>query len=367
MNKTELIRRLSLPRFLLRKARIVLHHSDPYSDGLVTSLFQDSVEAFLYILGEHGGVSLASREFFDTLIDKVSKKFMPVSEHKAAATRLNKARVNFKHYGQNVIHEEAIAFAANAEALLNDVCRECLDLDFKSVSLVSAVGHRRTENWLHKAENFAGNGSYQKSLECAAKAFVIYSTAMLGGQFPSRESTMRQPNFSGVDRQLGRTLTDFTSWVIGNLGQVHTNVSFITLGVNPLLYRRFDALTPNVYYTITKTVDCSWGPGSSSSPSKEDAEFCINFVVEAAFQIRDSHLPDSPDLHSGKAPQNVIVERECDVIVYPGENPPEVIRKALAGEKLEVVSSVYENSEYVAVLQDGEPAYLSRNCVRRGE
>ena len=81
---------------------------------------------------------------------------------------------------------------------------------------------------------------------------------------------------------------------------------------------------------------------------------------------RDSHIPDHPNFHPEKATHAAAVEHDCDVIVYPNENPQEVIRTAFAGEKLEVISiqSQGETSEYVAVLQDGESAYVRKNCVR---
>ena len=178
MDDALIIRRLSLPRFLFREAKAALQRPGPYSGGMATSLFQDSVEAFLRILVEHGSVNIGASVPFDKLLDKVGATFNSVLEHRAVITRLNKARVNFKHHGQRVVNEEALSFAYNVEAFLAEVSSDVLQLDFGSVSLVSAIGHRRTENWLDKAEKFAAEGSYRQSLECAAKAFTIYKKAV---------------------------------------------------------------------------------------------------------------------------------------------------------------------------------------------
>ena len=362
-----LIRRLSLTRFLFREARAALQRPGPYSGGMATSLFQDATETFLRILAEYGKVSVGDPAPFDKLFNKVGAKFQSILEHKAVISRLNKARVAFKHQGLPILSEEALHFAHGVEAFLTEVCTDVLKLDFGSVSLVSAIDHRRTENWLHKAESFACEGSYRESLESAAKAFAIYSSTILARQWRPNNHSMRPLglNFDNDDRELSHSLTEFARWVSDNLEQVHTHIDFIMKGVNLFSYRRFQALTPIVYLSEAKTISFIWGAGSPDNPSKEDVDFCINFVVDSALQIRDNHLPDRSIFYTKKMPKGAVVENNCDVVVYPKENPQEVIRTALVGETLEVVSSSFkEVPGYVAVLQDGESAYVASDCVR---
>ena len=369
MDDVLIIRRLSLPRFLFREAKAALQRHGPYSGGMATSLFQDSVEAFLRILAEHGSVNIGASVPFDKLLDKVGAKFNSVLEHRAVITRLNKARVNFKHHGQRIVNEEALSFAYNVEAFLTEVSSDVLQLDFGSVSLVSAIGHRRTENWLHKAERFAGEGSYRESVMCAAKALAIYSAAMSVGRFRPNNYGMRprRLDFGNDGRQLRRSLTEFAKWVSDDLEQIHTHIDLIMKGVNIFSYRRFQVLAPIVLLSEAKTIiSVTWGPGSPANSSNEDADFCINFVVDAALQIRDNHMLGRLNSYMEKMTQDAVVEDDCAVIVWPNENPQEVIRTVSADEKLEVISiqSQGETSEYVAVLQDGESAYVRKNCVR---
>ena len=129
MDDVLIIRRLSLPRFLFREAKAALQRPGPYSGGMATSLFQDSVEAFLRILAEHGSVNIGASVPFDKLLDKVGAKFNSVLEHRAVITRLNKARVNFKHHGQRIVNEEALSFAHNVEAFLTEVSSDVLQLE----------------------------------------------------------------------------------------------------------------------------------------------------------------------------------------------------------------------------------------------
>ena len=363
-----LIQKLSLPRFLFREAQSALQRSGPFSGGMATSLFQDSVEMFLRILAEHGRVRDGDSVAFDKLLNVVGAKFSPVLERKAEISRMNKARVAFKHHRLLISNEEALIFAKSVEAFLTEVSSDVLQLDFGTVSLVSAIGHRRTENWLHKAESFACEGNYRESLECSAKAFAIYSAAMSAGQWQTNNHNMPPLwlDFGNDLRKLNHSLTEFANWVTDNLDQVHTHIDLIMKGVNLVSYRRFQALTPFVRFSEVKTmISVIWRAGSPDNPSKEDVGVCINFVVESALQIRDSHLPGGPKFYTEKMPQDAVVENDCDVIVYPKENPQEVIRTALVGETLEVVSSSFkEVPGYVAVLQDGESAYVASDCVR---
>ena len=211
----------------------------------------------------------------------------------------------FKHHRLLISNEEALIFAKSVEAFLTEVSSDVLQLDFGTVSLVSAIGHRRTENWLHKAESFACEGSYRESLECFAKAFAIYSAAMSAGQWQTNNHDMPPLWLDSGDnlRELNHSLTHFANWVIDDLDQVHTHIDLIMKGVNLVSYRRFQALTPFVRFSEAKTISVRWGAGSPDNPSKEDVDFCINFVVDSALQIRDTHLPDRSNFYTnGKPP-----------------------------------------------------------------
>jgi hypothetical protein len=128
---------------------------------MATSLLQDSVESFLRILSEYGGVDVKDTAPFNDLVGKVSERYQIIVEHKAAISRLNRARVAFKHHGLTVSKEDALGFVTAVEAFLTEVSHSTLEIDFVLVSLISQIGHRRTENWLHEAEELANTGDYE--------------------------------------------------------------------------------------------------------------------------------------------------------------------------------------------------------------
>ena len=77
--------------------------------------------------------------------------------------RLNTARVGFKHEGLDVSATDAGAFLTNVEAFLSEVCQQELQVDFATLSLVNAIGHRRTQNWLEKAREALRSEHYTES------------------------------------------------------------------------------------------------------------------------------------------------------------------------------------------------------------
>ena len=338
---------------------------------MATSLFQDSVEAFLRILVEHGSVNIGASVPFDKLLDKVGATFNSVLEHRAVITRLNKARVNFKHHGQRFVNEEALSFAYNVEAFLAEVSSDVLQLDFGSVSLVSAIGHRRTENWLDKAEKFAAEGSYRQSLECAAKALAIYSAAMSAARLQPNNYSVRPLRFDfGNDgRQLSRSLAEFAKWVSDDLKQVHTHIDLIMKGVNIFSYRRFQALTP--VCTSQWSIRCgSVGVlGRLLSFQRRMRNFVSILLLILLSKSVTATYPTTPIFIRRRRltlpPSSTTVMSSC---IQTRIRKRLFVRRSPAKNWRSIsIQSQGETSEYVAVLQDGESAYVRKNCVTRAE
>ena len=366
MDQEQLIRRLSLPRFLFRAGARALGGPGPYAPGLATSLFQDSVEAFLRILAETGGVDLKSQVSFDGLVDKVSKSYPSVSGHKAALFRLNKIRVAFKHYGTSISGEDALHFREGAQAFLRETTRDALGLDFERASLVSVIGHRRTENRLLEAQEAVEAGRLREALECAAVALQIYLNAR--SVHRARVTSHRlwglpRLDYRSADRRLQKSLTELTKWTVSHFEELHKSMDLLRYGIDLMAYWRFLDIAPNVQISMTGVRSTSWFR-STDTLTQEEAEFSIEFVVDSALRIGASDIHEEiwRDL---KRIGQVEAEQDSRVMVYPRDDS-EVIRSVSAGEVLTAVSELHgaETADYVAILQDGEAAFIRRDHVR---
>lgn len=366
MDQEMLIRRLSLPRFLFRSGVVALRGPGPYASGLATSLFQDSIEAFLRVLAETGKVNVGPQVSFDILVDKVSDSYGSVLDHKAALSRLNKARVAFKHHGISVSEEDAAHFRESARAFLSEIARDALGLDFARASLISTIGHRRTENRLRKAQEAVAAGDYRKAMECAAVGFHIYLNAR--SVHRARPGSHRywgplSSTFHSIDHRLRRSLTEFTDWVVSHLEELNQSVDLLSHDLDIMAYRRFLDLTPNVQVAMTGALSIVWGGSSNSQPSKEDTEFCIDFVVDSVLRIGASHTQQDAWSRLDSIGQ-VEVREDSVVRLYPRDDS-EVIRSVSVGDYLTVVSGYIDQADgYIAILQDGEAAFVVTDHVR---
>ena len=97
-------------------------------------------------------------------------------------------------------------------------------------------------------------------------------------------------------------------------------------------------------------------------PSKENAHFCIDFVIESALMIL-SNRPNRYDKLEERL-TIAIVEDECELVVHPSEDPPEIIRVVSKGETLPVINTRCESHpDYAEVLQDEDTSYVLNNCI----
>ena len=169
------MQRLALPRFLFREGERALGRQGAYGHALGTSLLQDAVEAFLRVLVDVRHINVGANAPFNKLLGDVSTEFEVVRGYRATLSNLNNARVAFKHHGLSVPDQgDASTFLVNVRDFLTDVTHEAFGVDFASVSLIDAIGHRRTQNWLRKAEQALTDGEHEEAMCQVAGAFAIY-------------------------------------------------------------------------------------------------------------------------------------------------------------------------------------------------
>ena len=397
-------RRLTLSKYLFRQARRILLQSEAYSRGLATSLLHDSVEVFLRVLTERFKIEVPRRENFLQLFDNVRKSIDCVGEHSAAIKRLNTARVGFKHEGLDVSATDVEAFLTNVEAFLSEVCKQELRIDFATLSLVNAIGHRRTQNWLEKARESLRSEHYTESVAHSAAAMAIYLHHR-----DTRRGERVDPSYL-IDSSSSK-LGDVVDWILEYVEPIRARLDLVSHGIDVVSYDKFEALTPETSVGRDGVVT-QYGLKSKTASSREDARFCYDFAVDsalAACRTRDSRLTHLIDiialkisfrkdpvlttkdlcrksdrllaLHDIEMPARIQqtshsvrarVTTPCPLIVHPRTNPPEVIRVAEASEELLIAPELDrgmfppDRSEFVPVIQDGDVAYVRRDYLADG-
>lgn len=350
-------RRLTLPKFLFRQAqRVIEQPQPPHSWGLATSLLQDAVEVFLRVLAEHCRIRVTASADFPTLFDRVGHDIDSVADYRAALSSLNNARVAFKHRGEEVSATRAQVFYANVEQFLSEVCNTAFDIDFTSLSLADAIAHQRTQNWLKRAERALTEERYPVAVARAAGAMAIYQAHVNAHDPPQPRWRLgaRHISTESVELQLlNQEITEDIAWLVHRL-------DLVTRGIDVRAHDRFMVHAPSTSVMGDGSIQQTWF-ANTTELTREDARFCINFVIDAALALGESKLTN-PD---AQAEKRVAAKTRCKVVIYPAGDA-ETIRQAEPGEELDLAPASHLhaiNSEFLPVMQDGDIAYVRRDCV----
>jgi len=150
------IQQLLLAKYLYQKGNEILSRQNPISSGLAISLFQDSVEILIWTIAKEFEASVNDNEPFFRLWDSIksAKKNLNQTELplKAKMIEMNKARVNFKHYGNLPDPSEALKFLAYTEEFLRTSMELFFNTKFGDVSFADLINNVQVKDKIKKAE-----------------------------------------------------------------------------------------------------------------------------------------------------------------------------------------------------------------------
>lgn len=353
--RKELIDRAICSKYIFHKGADILNRRGPFSSGLAILHFQDAAEMVLRVIAELLHCSLKENVAFNQIIDAIDKIGDNKISHRIALNQLNKARINFKHFGLEPKYEDANKFRYDLEGFFPEALRSFLNIDFDSISLSSLISHRRTENFLNEAERLISDGKYHDSISASAVAFTIFRAHY--DKEPDRYWRDPFRRFEVEDEKLQIWADNIDEVIEDHQSQLN----LIMFGINLADYRRFKRYAPIVHLSGAGTFAIHYGGfGEPIDPTKETALFCHRFVIDAILIMKANQLP--PQFPTRESKRKFQVAKKCSIIVWPSE-APEIIRYAEAGEILLGRAKNYDKSNYVAIVQDGDEAYIEENCV----
>ena len=352
----------------------------PYYRGLATSILQDAAEALLRILAVERRLNLHDRDGFEKILNHVANQIESVGDHRASLSRLNGARIMFKHQRLTSVQEnDIIVFYGNVESFLTDVCRDVLNIDFGTVSLANAIGHRRTQNWIEKAEHALAAGEIVDAVQHAAGALRIYiehsneHDPAFGHlehlpplfhhlEFSPVTTFMETGRDPGIDTEWLSAITEFAGWAKTRIENIYDRVQLMARGVDVASFDRFTAISPRVVMMGDGSLRFVYR-GPSPSLTHEDARFSIDVVTDVALALRSNRPPKSGNFNAPKSKVRVI--RQAELVVSPYEDPLEIIRIVEPDEELDspVAEPFSLEGDHVSVFQDGDAAYVRKECL----
>ncbi len=348
--------------FLLRSES--LDRGGPYAAGLAVLTFQDSVEMLLRTIAEHFHAPIKDQASFNQVLDDVETTCNHSLTHRSALIQLNRSRVNFKHLGLAPRDEDARKFRNDLEGFFPSVLKATVDLRFDELSMASLVRHRRTANWLRKAEQFLSAGEFESSIDASAVAFAVFQRSQRERSHGSSlESILRDAEPRGrSSERIHPGVYRLAEAVEKKIDKFRDQLELVSRGIDYDQYRRFVDLTPSVSMVMAGLLHIeSWRRRDVCS--YENALFCSSFATKTLLKLQEAYQPR--DFFKAPATARFRVTQKGSIVVWPDDQSGEVIREVELGEELVGGNEILDQPGYVAIVQDDECAYLPTDCVAR--
>lgn len=258
--------------------------------GMAVSIAQDAVELFLRAVMKDRPV--AGRKIpddFVTCMDYIdSAATQDTSQHipfRAKLIDLNKARVNFKHYGLIPNKTDARRLLGYVADFFDEASVRFFNIRFSDISASDLVTSQEVRERLKKAEQALRDEELEQSLGYSAEAVEVATQELIRPL--SRRSHMGGSGFStGSTDVLGRRFyDDLERYVYGVAADADRMAVMLALSVNLNDLARFENVVPIVSrmfggpYTWERMNDAT---GLNAS----DAAFAVNFATKFALSAQ---------------------------------------------------------------------------------
>jgi hypothetical protein len=258
---------------------------DPISAGMAISLFQDSVEIFCWSLLKELDVPIKEGCPFTSFFDLVAKAPKNVESKKlpfqAKMIELNKARVNFKHYGNLPDRSEAEKHKGYTEEFLRVSFEMFFNRDFDSISLSELVPFSDVRAAVVSAEHHLAAEDHWNCVCELAKALNML-IAMFRRFLPEVDSHLGDADRVFVTKNAGYGVGIFR--YLSDYLKGFRLVTFMALsGVSLRDYSLMEQYLPHAY----QTGDLRWHfrRKNTSEPTKDTILKLENSIIELSLRL----------------------------------------------------------------------------------
>lgn len=139
-----------------------------------SNLMQDAVEVFLVAVADYIGASILPNSNFEGYFKIINGKIAPKEiPFKNKLIRLNKIRVNSKHYGIQPDREECNRLSVTVREFLEEVSESILNVNFSTISTIDLLEDGETKNYLLEAKQHFEKKEYDNCSIACRKAIYL--------------------------------------------------------------------------------------------------------------------------------------------------------------------------------------------------
>jgi hypothetical protein len=290
------ISQVVLCKQLFRESERYLVKGGPVSLGLAVSTAQDATELFLRAVVKERNVPgqkvpddfVKCMDYVDAAADGREERKIPL---RGKLLELNKARVNFKHYGLIPDRADTVRLIGYAEQFLEEATPRFFSLMFSQISLADTLLATEVKERIKAAEQAMTVDDFAEVLGSCAEAVELAASTILRSLKPNAGLSvpyMSRRLEDTLGREVARDLGDYINRVV-NTSSRGALMLALSLDVNEV--SRFEMLTPTVR---------RWGGGSFTRMGMQmvewhnsrNAEFAIDFATRFALAV-DSRMSSS--------------------------------------------------------------------------
>jgi hypothetical protein len=295
MDIGDAIKRLAFIKYLFTVGVEQTEKPEPLCWASVLT-FHDAVELFLQLAAEYVNVKgrlkdIHFLEYWSLINNRLKKIGKAELTQVISMERLNKARVNFKHYGTPP-SKSAITgdFKVSVTSFFEENTALIFDVKFAEISMLEVISYQRTRDDLKKAEELLNQRKLEDSLDNVALAFRKLVDDYEGkkrnkwGDSPFSVGPRLYSHLSAFSLGIKGDLGNFIDWTKESLESIQGIVRIIGFGIDYKKYARFKLLTPYIRSTIGGNYSIQ---RKKRRPSVSDIRFCIDFVVESALALQE--------------------------------------------------------------------------------
>lgn len=250
------MRRLSLARHLYQLGISSLRSSSDLHLFSAANLLQDAVEAFLIAVADYVGAATDQNTKFDKLFIVINEKIAPKElPFKSKLLRLNRVRVDSKHYGIQPARDECERLAVAVREFFDEVSSSILEVTFTTVSAIDLLQDGDTKVILLDAKTALETGKLEDcAINCRKALFLEverdydiseFKDSKLQGLLGGLLS--RAPFYTKSKEYIEKNVRDPTDYVVYDHSDL--NQELLTQGVDNTSFWNVWRLTPEVFRT----------------------------------------------------------------------------------------------------------------------
>ena len=295
-----ILRRLAFIKFIYYSAVEQSKKPEPLSAASILT-FHDAVELFLQLASEYHNVGKSGTSFMDYW-DLLSPKLPSGGiTQKESMRRLNSARVELKHHGTLPSILAIEGFRASTTSFFEENTSIVFNTLLSDISLIDLVQFEQARDKLKEAEDLIKSGKVQDALNNIALSFHFLindyekrkidefgrSPFFFGGDMSFLDSFFWDFDQLAAGTRFRNKMTEFVDKVGASLAGMSEAIKILSLKIDYRRYIKFKLLTPIVVETFGSPPSIMTSLGSGRNPTVDDAQFCIDFVIESAITFRE--------------------------------------------------------------------------------